>query len=176
MKTRDALPSGRSQTMPKALMTDFWRDTLAIVSGVVTLVGFLIAWQQIRKTRKAAVAAQTAAAEAVQESRRSFEKYALSNVIRFAAEAAIYLERGQWDQAAIRLGDLAHHAVQLGARDPRWKELSQEIRAWEHTARKLAAGKTRFAAGKWAEFSIKLQERIDTHHGPFQAESSGGAE
>lgn len=159
------------------LLTDFWRDLTAIASAAITIVGFIVtvvslvyAIRQIRQTKSAAEAAREAATSALAESRRGFQRYAAANAHRFVNEAKIHVENKSWAMAALRLSDLADQAAQLASIEAAWIQLAEELREWEATSRRVAAGELkRFAANKWFEFALRLQAKIDSYYGPFPA-------
>jgi hypothetical protein len=158
----------------RALLSEFWRDIVSISSAVITTVGFIITIVQIRKTRSSAEAARKAASEAVSESRKSFERYALSNAFRYLAETKLHVGNRHWSPASLRLNDLAEQTGQLAALDPgEWKELTIELRRWSDTIARLPDANPKFAHLKWAEFVRRLQEKIDERHGPFSTSDRG---
>ena len=153
---------------PKPFLNDFWRDIVSVVSAVVTVVGFLVAYWQLRKTRSAALAAKDAAIRAVEESRGRFRKFILSNLFRFLTEARLHVNEKKWEMAAIRLGDVADQVSQLADVDHEWRPLLSEIRHWEETLRGRTSRGVRFAPRKWADLLTRLQSKIDRDHGPFK--------
>lgn len=148
----------------RALLSDFGRDAFALASTIVTLVGFIIAYWQIRKTKSAALAAKDAADRSFGESRRHFQKYVLSNILRSLAEAKILVAAQARDKAAMRLNDLGDQISQLADTDEGWQILLSEVRYWETVFR----GNRRIATKKWDDLVDRLQAKIDSVHGPFK--------
>jgi hypothetical protein len=150
------------------LLTDFWRDVITIIGFVFTTAGLVYAILQIRKTKSVAEAAEEAAKRAVVESQRNFQRYAAGNAHRYINEVKSYVDRQDWEKAAIRLSDLADQAVQLVHSDEEWRELADKLRNWAATCSRHASGsKSKFAKNKWTAFSVRLQRKIDNYYGPF---------
>ncbi len=150
------------------MLTDVWRDLIALASAVLTVAGLVYAILQIRKTQSAAMAAKAAAEQARAESHRSFLAYAAANAHRFINETKLHVDHERWEMAAVRMNDLADQAARLVATDPEWTAFADELRKWAHTCTRHAAGELKkFAKPKWITFSVRLQARIDGHFGPF---------
>jgi len=149
------------------LLTEAWRDIIALGSLAVTLVGFGLAYWQLRKTKTAALAAQEAAERSVDESRRQFQSYILACSMRYLAEAKLLASRNQWPEASTRLGDLADQMVQLADFDEDWLPLLSEVRDW---AGKIddPTKKPRMRS-KFVATLQRVQQKVDSHHGPFKS-------
>lgn len=162
-------------------LSETWGNFIAIAGFVLTLVGFIAtlaslfyAIRQIRETKSAAVAAQEAAAQAVAEGRRSFERYAAANAHRLITLAKDHIGRTEWQMAAVRANDLADHVAQLAVADLEWRQHVDDLRTWEAMFVRLARGDLkRFDSGKWIEFSLRLQRKIDSLHAVFPPEEEG---
>jgi hypothetical protein len=159
----------------RPLLSESWRDIIAIASAVVTVVGFVLtvislvyAIRQIWKTQSAANAAKEAALRALAESQRNYQRYALANALRLLAEAKIYVDGETWDKAMLRLSDLAEQASQLADSDRDWKTFAKELRIWEETSKNISRKGSRFDSKKWGLFLLRLQDKIDSSHGPFK--------
>jgi len=150
------------------LLSEFWRDVLAVASAIITVLSLLYAILQIRKTKSAAIAAKEAVEKVHEESQRNFQRYALTNALRFMTEAKVHAESRAWDKAALRLGDLADQAAQLAYFDEEWKQLAVELRRWEDTMKRVGSQKANLAPMKWSAFLLRVQLKVDESHGPFR--------
>jgi hypothetical protein len=148
------------------LLSEAWRDIIAVGSLIVTVIGFWLAIWQIRKTKSAALAAQDAANRSFEESRNHFQRYVISCSTRFLAESKLYASNESWDKAGLRLGDLADQVAQLTDTDQSWSAFLIELRQWETTFKSMPRGK--FAIRKWTGFLERLQSKVDSHHGPYK--------
>jgi hypothetical protein len=104
-------------------LSNHWRDSLAIV-GVVGVV--LTAWgvwwswrslqlaaQQLERTRTANEAATKAAIQALEDSRKQYDKHLLTEVQTLLEAAKIYVESENWQLASLRVRDVTHALTQL---------------------------------------------------------------
>ena len=159
----------------QSFLNPFWTDLLAAlgVAGVLlTLVGLAVAWAQLRRTAKAAVAARDAARAAESQARESVAGFVLGDLRRLLQEAKIYAGSGEWALAAVRLDDVASAAAQLRhATDAgEWVESGRRLRDSAGTFRRLAAGQievTAHARNKWERLARDVVTAIDSRHGPF---------
>lgn len=150
-------------------MTDFWRDLIAVASVFVTLVGFILALWQLRKTRSAAEKAREAAERSREESRRDYHRYVVANLPRLLDGAKRFVDANDWQGAILRLSDIAEHVAQLADLDGDWNTLAPESRIWEDTLRAVARGSIKeIPPKKWKEFVLRLHTKIDQYHGPFK--------
>jgi hypothetical protein len=150
----------------KPLLSEAWRDIMAVGSLVVTVVGFVLAIWQIRKTKSAALAARDAARHAYGENRDDFQRYVLACGMRFWTEAKIHVEAERWDLATIRLRDLADQVSQLADSDPAWRDILAELRRLDTTIG--ANPMPKFSGKKWSMLMERLQTKIDAHYGPYK--------
>jgi hypothetical protein len=150
------------------ILAEFWRDVVSLGSAIITIASLIYAIRQIRRAESAATAARSAAVETLENSRRSFQRFAPANAIRFSTEANAYVEGQMWDRAALRVGDLADQAAQLAEREQDWKVVIEELRGWEVTLKRIARGKAKFLPPKWDKTLRSVQMLIDAQHGPFK--------
>lgn len=148
------------------LLSETWRDIIALGSLAITIVGFVIAFLQIRKTRSAALAARDVANKVFDESRTHFQRHVLSYAMRFLAEAKLHANVGQWEKTAVRLGDLADQVSQLSDVDQSRQPLLIELRRWE--TKVISRPMTESMKKKWMSVVGRVQERIDSQNGPFK--------
>ncbi len=137
-------------------------------------MSLVYAIKQIWKTQSAADAALEAANRAVAESRGSFDRYVLSNTLRYFAEAKVYVESGLWSKASLRVSDLADQVAQLANSDSSWNELLKELRNWSEVFGPSAGAIPQFSKRKWASLARRFQVKIDEQHGPFRELRIGG--
>jgi hypothetical protein len=148
------------------LLSEAWRDIIAVGSLIVTVIGFWLAIWQIRKTKSAALAAQEAANRSFEESRNHFQRYVISCSTRFLAESTLYASNKSWDKAGLRLGDLADQVSQLTDTDQSWSAFLKELREWETAFNSMPGRK--IAIRKWTSFLERFQSKVDSHHGPYK--------
>jgi len=151
---------------PKPLLSEAWRDIIALGSLVVTVIGFILAYWQIRKTKTAAYAAREAANRSYEETRSQYHRYVLSNASRLLTETRAYAASEHWDKTVLRLRDLAEQISQLAATDDDWPSLMEELRKWE--ARLSASDSPKVSKKTWADLMTRLQAKIDSRQGPFK--------
>jgi hypothetical protein len=148
------------------LLSESWRDIISLGSLVVTVVGFVLAFWQIRKTKSAADAARDAAIRAYDENRGLYRRFVLSCATRFLVEARFYADSEHWDRASLRLRDVGDQVSQLLDADPDWQDLLAELRRLD--AALGANPKPKFTGKRWVTLIERLQAKIDSHHGPFK--------
>ena len=160
--------------MAAPVLTDYSRDLLSIASIVISIVGFaltvlslLYAIQQIRMTKTAAEAAEEAAKKTLLESEYLFTRFAAANSLRFLAEVRLFVDSKSWGFAALRLGDLRDQVAQLAKLDKDCESLVVGLRRWETTLRELSREEGIFSERKWLLFAVRLQNKIDQLHTPF---------
>jgi hypothetical protein len=147
------------------LLTDIQRDFVSLTSLVVTVVGLFYAIVQIRKTKSAAEAAK----KALMESQGNFHRYIAGNAQRFLGEARIHIDNKEWGKAAVRISDVADQVAQFLSSDAANAQDVVKLRDWAANCRRLASGElTKFAILKWESFSVNIQAKIDSWHGPFR--------
>lgn len=163
--------------MPSSpVMNDFWRDVVSIGSAVVTVIGLIYAIRQIWKTQSAAEAARESADRAFAESRSQFQRYALTNALRFVAEVKLHVGSRAWELASIRTSDLAEQVSQLSETEPEWEPIAQDLRKWETEFGRLASGTLkRLRSSARHDFLNALQGKIDKQHGPFKGHDPEGS-
>ena len=81
----------------------------------MTVLGFYYAIVQIRKTKSAAIAAEEAATNAVEENRKSFHKYVALCAHGYVTEIKLHIENRDWAKAAMRTTHLADQMVHIAA-------------------------------------------------------------
>lgn len=157
-----------------------WQDHLAIWSFIVTvigtvgtIIGFVVAFFQLRKTRTAAQAATEAVTRAMKESQRYVVEYSLGNVAGFLTEAARCVQHDRWGEAAMRLSDVSETMSQLartlsnhGPEAATWLEMQKQVQEWAakfQTKAKIAS--TRYSHEKWVIFIGTCKSEISKHHG-----------
>ncbi len=152
-------------------ITDAWDVAglvLTVVGFVLTLLSLWYAIVQVRKTASAAEAARSAAEATLIESRRTFQRYELAQVLRYMNEARLHVEARDWPRAAIRLSDLGDRAAQLANLSPEWPQLAHELRRWADDFSRFVPGATpKYPTRKWKELLQRLQVILDVSHGPF---------
>jgi hypothetical protein len=155
--------------MANPLLPDFLRDIIAIASLVVTIIGFVIAFLQIRRTRSATEAARAAAENALAQSQRSYGHFTVAIAHRMISEIQSHVQKKNWEVGSLRLRDLADQIVQLEGTETDWKKDATKLRKWaEICFRQLDAAEAQtFDREKWSEFFLKLQSKIDSHFRPY---------
>jgi hypothetical protein len=80
----------------------------------------------------------------------------------------MHVEKKEWAKASLRMNDVADQVAQLTSLDPAWGQFVNAVRQWSTTYSRLASEELkRPLKGKWREFIVELQARIDACHGPF---------
>lgn len=154
------------------MLSDFWRDFIALFGLALTMIALVYAIIQIRMTKSAAKAAEDAAKKTLNENQLSFLRFMASNANRYFNETKTHIDNQEWEKAALRLNDVADQVAQLAALDPEWLRFVEELRIWSAKCRRLAKRElTRFTKSKWLSFHVLLQSRIDSCHGPFRGAS-----
>jgi hypothetical protein len=120
-------------------------------------------------TKSAAQAAEEAAKKTLAESQLNYRRYAAATAHRFFSEAKIHLDNEAWETAAGRINDVADQVAQLVSFDAEWQQFAEQLRKWARVCRRHATSeRPRFDTPKWTTFTILLQRKIDSWHGPFQ--------
>ena len=153
------------------ILTESSRDVVAMGSAVITVVSWVIAIWQIRKTKSAAIAAEQAAERAAENFRLDYRRYVLANAVRSLTELKLSVESRRWERALVRLQDLAEQVSQFAEGDEPWHSLSQELREWENDLLKLDADRESRVWKKWEKFLLRLHGPIDQAYGPFNAQN-----
>ncbi len=152
------------------MLSDVWRGIISIGGFLLTFAGLLYTARQVWLAKDAAEAAKHAANQMLDESRKSFRRYAASNAHRFVNEAKVFIESAEWGFAAMRLSDLADQLGQLGALSLSAGQSAADARKWSGTCGRLASGQlSRFPALRWIDFCVGLQSVLDSLHSPFAA-------
>ncbi|MBI1901607.1 MAG: hypothetical protein HYS13_10935 [Planctomycetia bacterium] len=159
--------------MNAGFLTDAWRDGLTVIGligSMASLAGLAYAIVQIRRTKKAAEAVR----ETLTETRQAYWRFVVATAVKLIAETRTFVEGKNWDNAAIRFGDLADIALQMAAigrpsnTAEGWVRLADQLRDWNTHCREVAVGaRRRFNAKKWREFQTELDRRFHAWHGPF---------
>ena len=145
------------------MLNDLVRDIIAIAGLVVTFVGFYLAITQIWKTTSAAKAAEEAARLALEESQRSFRKFAALFAHRFVNEVKLHIQNEDWSKAAMRAGDLADQMAQID------NQSVEKLRALSTSFTRLAAGQSeRKSTRKWIELLTAVESQVDFFIRPFE--------
>jgi hypothetical protein len=144
------------------VLTDSWRDIIALLSLVLTTAGLVYAIVQIRKTKSAVEAANEATTQTLAESQSRFQRYTASNANRFLNEAKIHLEHQEWEKASGRMNDVADQASLLSPLAGGWEQTAEALRTWASICESLAVKKRKkFPKPKWAAFVGTLQQRLN---------------
>lgn len=154
------------------MLTEWWRDLFAIAGLVLTLIGLGWTIWQVYRIKSVATATQEATTTALREIRDDYERYAIANVRRYLPEALAYIEHQSWGHASLRLYDVAEQTAQMarvkGGPDQEWVELTELLRGFAETAKKLASNKLkRFPHDKWNPVLSRLHAKIDLHVSPL---------
>lgn len=155
------------------MLTDFWRDVIALLSVVLTTAGLIYAIIQIRKTKSAAEAAKESAQQTLRESQSRFQRYAAASANRFLNEAKIHVGHKDWDKASDRIYLVADQTNLLAAIAREWVGIEQELRKWATLCNRLALGESKRFPRKWSEFVGAIQGRLNETLGPTPR--NGGA-
>jgi hypothetical protein len=152
-------------------LDDGWRDIISVGSFLVTIVGFVVAFIQLHKAKSAIDAAQEATQKTLLETQQRYQRHIVSIADRFFSEVKMLVGKSIWDRASIRIGDVADQFAQAIDFDEEWAVLVNELRMWEQALSKLSINpNARFASRKWADFIVRIQQKIDQYHGPFKME------
>lgn len=162
--------------MPSAgFVTEFWRDVLALIGAVgvvLTAVGLLIAFFQLRKTVSAGEAATRAAVDALNRSCRQYNHYVIAQSSQHLNEASVHVENHSWRSAAIRLGDVADLLLQVTDGDGDWSKFAERLHGMRCTFDKMGdCGEENLSAsmrGKWQKLYRELSTKIVKSLTPFQ--------
>jgi uncharacterized membrane protein len=154
-------------------LAPFWQDAIAVAGflGVlVTILALVIAICQLVKTKNASRAFTEAASKTVDELRERYTRYLISDAHRLLIESKMLVASDRWENAAMRLADLAHIVVQVRDVDAQWVELADTLRGMEISLRRIAKGEIRFTndiSRKWNHLHQQLAEKISRNDGPF---------
>ncbi|HVA62885.1 MAG TPA: hypothetical protein VNF74_04100 [Terriglobales bacterium] len=131
---------------------------------------------QIFRTGSVAAATRKAVTSTLDQARADFGQFVLGSGTRLLSEAKIFVERSDWNRAAMRCGDMAELAAQLGRSAPpdggSWSQLGIKFREWESTWSRVAGEELRASRNltvKWHTFTAEAATEFASHHGPFSA-------
>ena len=150
-------------------VSEYWRDLATFVSLFLTVLGLGYTVYQVTLIETAAWAAQRAANEAGEESRRRLFQYTAASVHRLIRAITTDIEHREWGKAEIRLDDLADQAAQIGGSVEEWRQLVDGLREAASKCRSLHSGRLKKPAlEKWHQLLAELRTRLDAHFGPLQ--------
>ena len=155
------------------LLDDITRDVIAILGAigvVLTAIGVLLAWWQMRMTTSANQAATKAALQAMDESRASYYRHVVGQMSRMLSEAIICVNGEQWQLAAVRLRDLADLMTETSGRDDEWMKLALDLHTIEQALTRIGRNEIQYTqrlANKWHKLQQTLRTRITADLIPF---------
>lgn len=149
-------------------LTDLYRDWLAIVSLVLTLLGLVYTALQARRAASAAAAAKNAAEQTRNESWRRFRVFTGRRAREWAHRGQTYIDRSEWELAALSLRALADEASYLATEDASWNQMATDLRETGEACASLAAqrGKKAYHA-KWNTLLNTLLEKLHSYEQPI---------
>jgi hypothetical protein len=156
----------------KPLLSESWRDIIAIASAVVTVVGFVLTvshWFTRSANHEDAICGECGeGSRAPSPGGKPAELPALRprECIKTPGRSENFVDGEIWDKAMLRLSDLAEQASQLADADRAWKTFATDLRIWEETMKNISRKGSRFDSKKWGQFLLRLQDKIDSSHGP----------
>jgi cell division protein FtsL len=162
------------------LLDDTSRDVIAILGAVgvvLTAIGVLLAWWQMRKTTSANQAATKAALAAVNESRASYHRHVVAQMSRLLSESIVCMNGERWELAAMRLRDLADLITETSSGDDEWMNLASDVHTMEHALTRISRGEIQYSrslATKWHKLHQTLRTHITADLIPFPGSNEEG--
>jgi hypothetical protein len=161
-------------------LSNGYRDWLAIIGVVGVLLTALGVWwswrsvklaaRQLQQTRAVNEALTTAAIQALEASRKQYDKHLLTQVQTHLEAAKIYVESEKWELASLRVRDLAHAFAQLEMGDGDWRKLGDSLPEMEETLVRVARDEIKFSKSlntKWRALCRQISTSIAERSNPF---------
>ena len=158
-----------------AAITAPWDDIYAaggFITGLLGLfvgvLGFAYTIVQIKKTKSAAMAAQEAANQMLQESRRRFQKFVATTISRLLADAKRFVSDENWTIASYVTDQVADFLALSSDADADIPDMVQALRKYgQQMAARIKDSEAPFHSRKWSEIVQRVQVKIDQWHAPF---------
>jgi len=100
-----------------SFLSDGWRDVITVaglVATFLTILAFVLAVYQIRKTQSAAEAATRAEKDALNEVQNQYHRFSANNAHHLVRSVKADVHKQQWDMAALQLSFLADQISSTG--------------------------------------------------------------
>jgi hypothetical protein len=173
-------PKQEKERLPGStgLLSQSWRDALAIVGAVgaaITTLALVVAIWQMWRTATAAKASTEAAVTAYNESRGSYSRHVMTLMARLLSEAELHVENQNWEVAEMRLRDIFDQILQLSGADPPWREFADRVDGMRGSFERVRKGEIQFKSlrSKWRRLVAELRKTLSGLTGPFRATEGG---